>query len=71
MSSAALFLAGALVAAVVGLIVLWVFHAITQRRRRRETPFDQQMQALAFNPSRVSRDQPSGIVTLDPIDEET
>ncbi len=71
MSSAAVFLAGALLAAIVGLILLWAFHAIAQHRRRRETPFDQQMQALAFNPNRVSREQPSGIVTLDPIDEET
>jgi len=71
MSSAVVFLVGALIACTLGLVLLWVIHVITQSRRRREIPFADQMLALTVDPSRPRREQPTGIVTLDPIDEES
>jgi len=70
-SSAVVFLVGALVACTVGLVVLWLLHSVSQHRRRREIPFADQMRALSSNPSRARRRQPSGIVPVDPPDEET
>lgn len=71
MSSAVIFLVGALVACSVGLVLLWVVHMISQRRRRRVVPFSEQMRALSLDPNRPRHEQPVGIVTLDPIDEES
>jgi len=73
MSSAVVFLIGALVACVVGLILLWITHLVSRRRRRRrgEISFADQMRALSINPDGPRREQPIGIVTLDPIDKES
>jgi len=70
-SSAVVFLVGALVACTIGLALLWITHTVSQHRRRREIPFAEQMRTLTLNPDRPRREQPPGIVTLDPIDEET
>lgn len=71
MSSAVVFLAGALIACIIGLVVLWLLHGVSQHRRRREIPFADQMRALSTDPSRARHRQPSGIVAVDPTDEET
>jgi len=71
LSSAVVFLVGALIACTVGLVFLWVIHMISERRRHREIPFADQMRALSVNPNGPRREQPRGIVTLDPIDEES
>jgi len=72
-SGAVVFLAGALIACVVGLILLWITHSVSRRRRRRraEISFADQMRALSTNPDGPRREQPVGIVTLDPIDKES
>jgi len=70
LSSAVVFLVGALIACTAGLVLLWIVHMISQHRRRREIPFADQMRALSVDPGRPRREQPTGIVTLDPIDEE-
>jgi len=70
-SNPVIYLTGALIACVIGLVLLWLFHILSRRRSRREVPFSAQMQALAFGRSKVRRTQPSGIVPLDPTDEET
>jgi len=71
MSNPVVYLTGALIACVVGLVLLWLIHLLSRRRNRREVPFAVQMRALSTDPSKVRRPQPSGIVALDPIDEET
>lgn len=71
MSNPVIYLTGALIACVIGLVLLWLAHILSRRRGRREVPFSDQMQALAFDRSKVRHTQSSGIVPLDPTDEET
>ena len=68
MSSAVVFLVVAGLAAVVGSVVLWLGH---RSRDRTPADFQDQLRALAPRGEARTREQPSGIVPLEPpADEE-
>jgi len=64
------FLVGAIIACSVGLVLLWLVHMMSRHRRRPSIPFEDAMRALSNDSSRVRREPPRGIVTLDSTDEE-
>jgi len=69
-SSAVVFLVGAIIACSVGLVLLWLVHLISRRRRRPPVSFEDAMRALSNDSPTSRREPPRGIVTLDSTDEE-
>lgn len=67
MSSAAIFLLVAVGAAVVGSLLLYLAHRV---RRPRPPDFSEQLRRLAPNDTKRASTQQSGIVHLDPGDDE-
>ncbi len=65
MSSAVIFLIAAVVLAILGSLVLWLWH------RAHTTPppsFEEHLRALAPRHGSATVEQPTGIVPLDPVD---